>query len=346
MQKVRNGIRLVLRSFLGIRKRPVRTLRTPHSILDHRTGRKALYVGRRRRFATCSGLVWISGSRILTVNLLGETIHTYDLRSRDEWIPGANQPNLKGLARPENLCISPDGRLLAVSNSTEGSVCVFRVNRPDLFIDPEPIARIHNQEDKNTHGVAFSPCGHSLLFSTVDRPGCLRRYALNFQDDGSVALAPREVIPNELAPLKPKGVAYSPAGDLLAVCYGPNAGARRRAANGHVAIHKVDSDGSIRSVVSTSGSRIKFGCAEDVNFFPDGERILVTDQDKNSASVIGIDKDSGKLGDELMRLSGPWAKLHFPHGSAIAPDGKHFGIANYGSDTLAIFEAGDVPTGR
>ncbi|HUO84251.1 MAG TPA: hypothetical protein VM534_03970 [Thermoanaerobaculia bacterium] len=320
---------------------PAAAIRTPREIASRYPGDSARYIGRKKRYAGCGGVVWLSADRLFTLNLLGNTLGAYAFDPDSPSLRLVDQPPLEGLCFPENLELSPDRKLLAISNSRDGSLGFYRVDAARGLVEPRPLLSYRSGSDRNVHGVCFSRTRNRVYVSTVDSPGCFRVLEWAMTADGGLEVREIQKLENALAPLKPKGISVSREDRFLAIAYGANASAKRRRARGQLEVRGLNEDGSIQSSplsVLTDGA--KLGCAEDVAFFPDDRDLLVTDQDRNRVAVVGFDPESGQLGEVKSWLGNPRARLRFPHGCAVSPDGRYFAVANYGSDAVTIYATG------
>ena len=50
-----------------------------------------------------------------------------------------------------------------------------------------------------------------------------------------------------------------------------------------------------------------------------------------------FDPDTGIVTRDIASLSNPEAKLDFPHGVGISPNGKKLAVTNYGSDNVNVY---------
>jgi len=322
--------------------RPVAVVSTPASVLarDGTPANLGLYIGRRRRVATCTGLAWFHDRYLATVNLSSSAIHVYRHdQVEDSLVLAQSLDGLPEVKYPDNIACSPDGRLLALTNSTDGKVNLFRLDTESHRIVPEVVATLHCAGDRNPHGIAFSPCSTILAYSTVDEPGVIRLFRIEIDRAAGVRATPFQVIENRFAPMKPKGIDFHPSGRFVAVAYGPNASREpRRSARAFVAIYAFDPvEGLIQTPVSRSDPALRLRCTDDVRCFPNGLRLLVPDQDSDRAFVLAFDPETGGIGRTELQLCNPNAGLSTPHGCAVAPNGRHFGITNYGNDSARIF---------
>lgn len=298
------------------------------------------YIGSRARHATCGGVAWFHGHRLAVVHLLGNAVHTYEFDAATSTLkPLQNLVGLQGLAEPENLAFAPDGDLLAITNSIDCTMNLYRVDRHSHLIESTPAAAIRPTSAVSPHGVAFAPRSGILLYSTVEDPGGLRCLRVARTPDGGVATTVLWECANPHQPLKPKGVSISPDERHLAVAYGPNAHPMPAPEQiGFVAVHEFDAErGCNLTPSSMAAADIGIRCAEDINFLPDGRHLAITDQAADAATIVAFDPVGGRIGEKKLSLTNPTAQLSFPHGNAVSSDGRFFAVANYGNDTFVIY---------
>lgn len=328
-------------SLRRINPHPVAIHRTPQSILDNPANHQPLYIRGRSRLATCSGVAWFHGDHLATVNVLGRTIHVYRFDSNDKTLTLVQSLNgATGLAGPENLAISPNGRLLAITDSRDGVVKLFSIDRQTHHIDSNPQVTIKHDEDEVAHGISFSPCSRFLAYTTVDEPGQIRIYRI-VQNESGIIAEPFQQIENTHSPLKPKGIDFSPDGSSLVVCFGPNAGftPRRGRGRGTLMLYAFDERRGISPMPLSIGSkRLKLMSPDDVKFLACGDQVVVTQQATDKVATVAVESSGKKLGKQTLVLQNPQSHLSFPHGAGVCSDGVHLAITNYGDDTLAIYE--------
>jgi 6-phosphogluconolactonase (cycloisomerase 2 family) len=312
---------------------------TPDSLLTRATTHTPLFIGRRRRLATCSGVGWFHDRCIATVNLLGNAVHTYRFEpARRVCTRLQTMVYMDGLAAPENLAFSPDGRWVAITNSADGAVNVYRIDPRTHLIDTAPAATTRHASDVNTHGVGFSPCSRYLAFTTVDHPGYVRLFRVVADDRGGVELVSFQHIENRRAPLKPKGLAFSPDGRFVLLSYAANASRARRVPHGLIAVHAFhDVIDEQPSAVYRGTGRLRLDNPDDVAFLTDGRLLIVTDQARDVAAIVGFDPATGRIGPWRATLGNPEAQLSFPHGVDASADGRYVAIASYGDDKLTVY---------
>lgn len=321
---------------------PIATQATPGSLLTKPRPANAVpfFVGGRPRLATCGGVAWFHDRYLATINLLGNAVHTYVLDpARRALTLVQTLVDPPGLVLPENLAFSPDGDLLAITNSIDGAVNLFAVAAESHAIAPAPAVTIGAEDGVNPHGVSFSPCGHFLLYSTVESPGSLRCFRLVRRPRGGLEAMPLQVLPNRFAPLKPKGVAFAPDGRHVVVSYGPNVEKHAHSAGpGFVASFAFDPrTGCSPGPIFVRMQGLGLDCVEDVSVYPDATHIVVNDQAGDRAAVITFDAATGAIGEVAAMLTNPEARLSFPHGNAVSADGRYLAIANYGTDTFNVY---------
>jgi 6-phosphogluconolactonase (cycloisomerase 2 family) len=312
---------------------------TPHIQGESVACEGVRYVGPRPRLATCSGATWFHDDFIATVHLLGNALHTYRWDGRRNTLDLVQtEVDLQGLDWPENVSCARDGSMLAINNGRGGAVHLYAIDRDTHLIGPTPLTRIQCTGDANTHGLCFSPCSRFLAFTTVDNPGYIRIHKIERDSHGRVKTTPVQALKNNLFPLKPKGIDFSPDGSFVAVCYAHNVGARPGSTGALLAIYRFSAKSGLgRRPVSSGSVELGLSNPDDLSFFPSGTHIVVSNQDVDTAVIVAIDPTTGALGKRCGTLTNPDAQLSYPHGTAVSRDGKYLAIANYGDDKLAIY---------
>jgi 6-phosphogluconolactonase (cycloisomerase 2 family) len=320
---------------------PFAVLHTPESVpASPPKTAKPFYIGQRGRLATCGGVAWFHGLHLATLNLLGEAVRTYAFDpSTRSFSLLQTLDRRSGLVRPENLAFSHDGALLAVTNSIDGSVNLFGVDRRSHAVDPSPLATIACGLDVNPHGVGFSPWGH-LIFTTVEDPGSIRCFGVGRDAAGRLRVELVQEVENRFGPLKPKAIAVAPDGRFVAVSYGPNARPFPAGAQpGFLAVFPFDAERGLRmEPASTRGPELGLICPEDLSFLPDGSGLAVVDHMTDSVVMVEYGGADGALGATTRRRVNPHAQVSFPHGASVSEDGRFLAVANYGDDTVTVYE--------
>jgi DNA-binding beta-propeller fold protein YncE len=317
--------------------RLVATQRTPPWDVSCSTRR--YFVERRPRLATCGGVAWFHGLHLATLNLVGEAVHSYRFDPHDHSFTPVQARRLEGLVQPENLAVCEERQLLGVTSITGARITLYRLDPDTHQIDTCPSDVIPCDPALGPHGIGFSPGGEALAVTAAAERAGLLFFGLERSGASGVNIVPTQVVENRLAPLKPKGVAFSPDGRFVAVVYGRNAELRpHRRGRGVIAVHPFDAKtGRIADPVWTSGKSVGVRCAEDIAFLPDGSGGVVTDQALDAAIVLRFDSEAGSFAERAVRLANPLARLSFPHGTAVSGDGRFLAVANYGSDEATVY---------
>ena len=317
---------------------PLVAFRTPPEVAAAYTLERSWYIGRRRRRTGCTGVAWLDNSRLLVLNLPGHRLDAYNVDAAARTVLPVEQPALPGLDQPENMGLSPDRRVLAITNAQGGKTAFFRVDADRRLVNPEPLHEFADPRDRNHHAVCFTD--RCLYHSTVDKPGFIRCFEWTLSADGRFTLSLLQELVNERGPkLRAKGLGASPCGRFLAVTYGPGAGRRaRRTQSGELALFRLEDDGRIHAApADCSGDHMRVHCGEDVNFFPDGNALVMTDQGLDRATILGFDSATGRFTGVQSAWYGHRSRLRFPHGCAISPDGTLLAVANYGTDSFNVY---------
>ncbi|MFK7895346.1 MAG: hypothetical protein AB8G23_05900 [Myxococcota bacterium] len=317
---------------------------TPDSILQDPSGYQSWQCNGRRRYGTCSGVAWFHENYVATTNLLGNVIHTYRV-SRP---PGEGQGavtllqtlhNAPTIEKPENIAFSPDGRFAAITDMGPGDVKILSVDPETHLLSTSPIARVGG-EDRTAHGVAFSKCGRFLAYTTIDKPGVIRLFRFEVEEEGvSIKIEPFQVFENSLHPLVPKGIDFSIRDDFVAVCYAPNTTQKSiRDRRGCLVTYAFSSQTGIDTKpISRSGRRHDLRFPEDVSLMRSDRNAILTQQGDDTARVVEIDPATGVIGRYVETLRNPDARLSFPHGVGVSADGRYAAVTSYGDDKFGIY---------
>lgn len=328
---------------LAFKQQPVALFYAPNSLIGQISPDFMQYVGHRARLSTCTGVAWLlagQGYTIVSANLLeGSLLLCYfDPRQNRCTLLAKYDKTVTQLNWPENLSISPDGQLLAISDSYCGTIAFYQ-RCPDGLIIPHPIALLHpGMGDIGLHGIRFSPDGHYLGYVTYDGLGKVRLFRIE-KNEQSIALQAVCSIENSFVGLAPKGLDFSQDGRYVAITYSAKAAGGCVETSGKVAIFAFDAcHGFITSEpISQIGIECGLNIPEDVLFCSEDRFVLVSNQGGDTISLHGFDPQSGRLSPQATMALDAASGLNFPHGFAISPDGKFLAVSNYGDDKIAIY---------
>ena len=331
-------------------------------LLQHRSERSLLQsdaaasltpfiVAGRSRLATCSGVAWLGDRHLAVVNLYGGHLRIYRLHLPDSPSAAAGERGARlellhemseGLAFPEDVAASRDGRLLAVTSSVADSagVSLHRIDPATLNSSPagETIRR-----GKAFHGLTFSPDSRYLAFTEIGRPGFVEVVSLA----GTVSQR-RCLLVNPHSPLKPKAVSFSSDGRFAAISLSLNVTPADGpfAVRGMLSVHAFDAAKGIIASEPLDELRdagMQLGSVEICKFVPGRPggpyRILAANQGADCISIFRFDAAARRLSFAGICAAG----LSFPHGLDVSPDGRLVAVACYGDDTLTICSLAEEP---
>ena len=218
--------------------------------------------------------------------------------------------NALGPDNPQGLAISPDGRLLLVSDGFQaGSVSVRRIANKEL------VASYSLTAGTAPLGVAFSPDGQRAYVAAADLGSANGRLHVFDPATGAAIVSNSDVVG-----VMPTGIAVSPDGSLVHVS---NQG------SGTVSVYDTVSSSVVRTVsVEAAPTGIAIG--------PDGARVYVANRDSNSVSVF--DAVTGAA-----VANPPLAVGTTPIAVAINPQGTTAYVSNIGGSP-AVVEIGGMRT--
>lgn len=322
---------------------PLIKVHTPNSVLaeNHDDETRQLYVGSRKRPATCSGAAWFHGDYLVTGNLLGRSLHVYrfDRKSAELHLVQSieDASTIQGI---EILAASADGRLLAMTDQNDRAVSLFRIDGETHQIASRPTVVLRYEEDRNLHGVCFSPCSRFLAVTTVDDPGLIRLFRFSWRGR-SLHVDAMPVFETSWSPSRPKGIDFSPDGGTVVICFSLNAGNEPRSVNdSRLVMFRFDPVAGIRPrPIATASPRERITACDDVRFLPSGRHVILSEQTADRVSMIQWNPKRRRFGERVAVYHSTASGLTFPHGVSVSADGYYFAVTNYGDDSVAVFKS-------
>jgi hypothetical protein len=297
--------------------------------------------GRMRR-ATCSGVAWFRGYHLAVVNLYGGHLRVYRFRPGEPPELPARLELLHevahGIEFPEDVAVSPDGTLLAIGHalSKRCGVTLFAID-PQSLAPKTPAESVRVGDGLLAfHGVNFSPDSRHLVMCEITNPGYVEVVRVTSRSRERTCL-----LPNGLAPLKPKSAAISHDGRFAAIAMGLNGTPNRGAlpCGGRVRVHRFDAANGIiaaEPIAEFKPPDLALAALDLCTFAPTAPdepyRILVVDQGVDAVFSFEFDPEDRTIG-----RSGVFAdRLSFPHGVDVSADGRFVAFSNYGDDSVRI----------
>lgn len=321
-----------------IRSKPSCTVYTPNSILEHKEQYTILPVGDRTRYSTCTGAAWFHNNYLAVLNLHGRNIRTYKFDSitkNFEFFQEIQNQNECIPHHPENLAVSPNGKLLAIcSDHCNPGVDLYRIDLETHLISPQPI--LHLAEQDLVHNVKFSSDGKYLAYATFHNDTSISIYEV-IDNNITLHLKHMSRTPNNFTLVKAKGVAFTKNDRFILVSYCLNVldSTILPLRNLLISYPFNKSNGTLGAPISQVTQKLS---VEDICFINNDNHILVTNQADDTIVVYSFDQTTGFISDGHILLQNPEAELSFPHGLAVSPDGNYLVVTNYGDDKFNLYE--------
>jgi 6-phosphogluconolactonase (cycloisomerase 2 family) len=215
------------------------------------------------------------------------------------------------------------------------------------LIDPIPIHIIKNPIFTLFHGVQFSSDSKYIACTTIEKLGLIYIYRIEKNTDGSLHLAPTQIVQNRYPPSKPKSLHFSRDNSLMIICYSPNADSKTSLQSyGELAIHTFD---NVSGTISQQPVYELIGTPElcnpdDVAFSNDdlSSLIIVPCQGNDTIVFYSFDKINHKIDPNFFSFTNPHSQISFPHGLSLTLNNKYLALSNYGDDKVTIYSLNKV----
>jgi len=318
-----------------INSKPICTVYTQNSILNHKERYKPNFVGSRKRYSTCTGAAWFHGNYLAVLNLHGENITTYRFdEEKKEFIILQHITNQQGarLRQPENLAISPDGRLLAVADASN-YLKIYAIDLNSHVVDSQPI--VVWPAKGLIHNVRFTSDGAYLAHPSWDKNKtiCIYKVVNNAEH---ITLVPVYEGEKYSPLLKLKAVNFTHNSQYAVLAYCARVGFSKGAPIKSLLVsHTFNQDGTIGEIISSIKGN--FGI-EDIAFIDNDRQIVASDQANDVLRVYFFDPQTGQIENSHTLVQNPEAQLSFNHGLAVSPNGDYLVVANNGDDKFHLYQ--------
>jgi hypothetical protein len=294
----------------------------------------AFTVGDRKRFATCSGVAWLSDTTFVTVNLYGQHLRVYKIsdQSPDSSVALLYEAT-KGITFPEIVKVSPNKKLMAISHtmSANKGISVHSIECLHGF-------EIKYSKDIRTgtyHSLCFSPDSRFLAASEIGKIGFVEIIDVL---TGKTTYQQT----SRLSPLRPKSVLITPNGDYIVIISGAVVKQENteKSSTSFISLHKFDQqEGTFEDlpVAELEYANEKYVSIEDCCIVsPNGEgsyfNLICVDQANDQVLNFLCNTDTS----EIQFVGTVSDDVFFPHGIDVSPSGKSLAVANYGDNSIRI----------
>ena len=148
-------------------------------------------------------------------------LYRFNASGQPELYQSLSNPSAK-LREPQHAAFSPNGKTIAVANSTNQTLTFYQKEKNDLF-SPTPSSIIYSPNqlrNHKPHGITFSPCGNFLAIAYGASNSFSRGIALfHIIEDGKECKLVALLDGSKELPGIPKGIAFSPDGTCLLVTF-------------------------------------------------------------------------------------------------------------------------------
>lgn len=325
----------------GIKPEPICTVFTPNSILQQKENYSPLFVGNKKRYATCTGATWFHEDCLAVLNLYGRKIITYKFNDKEknfDILQEINNNDGAQLVNPENLSVSPDGTLLAVCfDSPHPGLKIYTIDLTTHLINPTPIFSL--PAHGLIHNVRFSPDGTCLALVGWDTTKSLCIYKI-INKVGNFNLELVHSVKNDSPVLKPKGINFTADSKFVVVCYAPglDADINQKNQQSESLLISYEFNNSTKSLGKTISIIKTNSSTEDIAFLNNDNAVILSDQGQDRLLIYPFDPQTGSISDNRTLIQNPEGQLNFPHGLGISNNGNYLVVTNYGDDKFNLYQ--------
>ncbi len=291
-------------------------------------------VGDRTRYATCSGVAWVTNTVFVTVNLYGQHLQVYQVKNEaDQLVISPIYEIKQGIEYPESVAVSPDKKMMAISHtmSTTKGLSLHKIKADDGFeIDASKDIR------KGTyHSLCFTPNSRFLAVTEIGKTGFVE---IIDAGNGQTTYLQK----SRLSPLRPKSVAIDPTGSLIIIISGSvvKPSNHDKSSISVISIHHFDQntgvfeDAPMTDFEFSNGKHMSLEDACIVKTSPDGDRfnLICVDQANDKLHNFSINSQTLKI----KYMGSVSDDVSFPHGIDVSPSGRFLAVANYGDNSIRI----------
>ena len=313
------------------------TVLMPDSVLRQRSGDISLeenpsevFIGEKPRFSTCSDVTWLDENIIVTSNLNGQSLHSFEFNELTCSLE--HKQTIRLNFRAGGIDYLANERVIAVTNSTKKkNVALFRVDENGV-IHNDSFKESKQVGEKFIHSVQFTP-GGKFLFATQ-----------NARNPSIVTLNREslEIISNfKNYPQRPKCLAKSlcfTADKRWMFCSWANkAKPELNDVESYISIHAYDSGRGTFSKALYASPVMKCHL-EGISFLGD-DVILAVDQYGSRILQFFFDAKTIALSSplEIYKTNNGWSSLH---GGETSPSNKYLAVTDHVLDAVHVFKIG------
>lgn len=323
-----------------VESKPICSVYTPNSILQKKEQYVPYFIGGRSRYATCTGAAWFHENYFAVLNLYGANIRTYKwdaVCNRCTMVQEVNNKDGMRLFQPENLTVSPDGRLLAVCNAQTSNIELHTIDVDTHLIDPKAIFSLN--ASGLVHNVRFTSDGKYFAYVTFNNNEEIAICEVHNDKKCNLTRVYQQI--NQFPNMRAKGINFTKNNRFAAVCYANCATGQSGTINkGLVVVYAFDnSNGTLSDPICIINTP-ELGGPEDIALLYDDHAIIVSNQANDTLVILPFNPETGQIGEGDVVLQNPQSQLSFPHGMSVSQDGKYLVVTNYGDDKFNIYRIG------
>lgn len=331
---------IVIHSSTPIKIPPLCSVYTKKSILEHKKKYTPLFIGSRKRWATCTGAVWFHNDYLAVINLHGAKLNTYKFNPEKNCFDMLQEINNLGdgeLVHPENITISPDGLFLVICFAKPcPGIKMYNIDPETHLINPKPIFGLETTHLIHSIRFTHDDCYFATAGFNNDEATCIYKV---LKKNHTINLILASKATNIYKNLVAKGIIFTKNSNFVILLYSSSAhGGKKTSFSGVISVHKFNPDmGTIGEQVCHLDGNF---CYEDMALADHDHTLIFSDQSHDALVIYPFDPVTGQINKHCSIIQGQDTQLSFPHGLGLRQDDKYLVVTNYGDDTFNLYQLG------